>query len=94
MSHKSSFEVCHILVEANYEAEDLIRKLNEGEDFSALARKYSKCSSSNGGGYLGVIRIGQSDPEFEEASLELMPNEISTRAVRTRFGYHLIKRIR
>lgn len=94
MNRSSTFEVYHILVEANYEAEDLIRKLQEGEDFSALARRYSKCSSSVRGGHLGIIKVGQSDSDFEDASLQLTPNEISKKPVRTRFGYHLIKRIR
>jgi peptidyl-prolyl cis-trans isomerase C len=94
MSNKITFEVCHILVDAGYEAQDLLRKLQAGEDFSVLARKYSKCSSSVRGGELGLLKSGQSDPDFEEASLALKPGQTSSAALRTRFGYHLIKRIR
>ncbi len=88
-----SYHVYHILVKAQYEAEDLLKKLKEGADFSELAKKFSTCTSAARGGDLGTLRGGQADEDFEEAALKLKFNEISSKPVRTKFGYHLLKRI-
>lgn len=88
-----TYHVAHILVAQKYEAEDLLRKLKEGKDFAELARKYSSCPSASIGGDLGVLPLGKTVEDFEDASLALKPGEISTAPVRTKFGYHLIKRI-
>jgi len=84
--------VSHILVENRYEAEDLIKKLAEGESFEALARRFSKCPSSKMGGDLGPVDSRRLDNTFAEAAEILKPGEVSP-IVRTRFGYHLIKKI-
>lgn len=89
-----SYRAAHILVSAKHEAEDILRKLNaKPEEFEALARKYSSCSSAPNGGDLGEVKTGKADPDFEEAALKLKMGEISKQPVRTRFGYHLIKRL-
>lgn len=86
-----TFSAKHILVAHEYEAEDLIKKLDEGVSFEDLAQKYSKCPSSQEGGDLGSFTKGRMVPEFEEAVVALQPGEVS-KPVRTAFGYHLILR--
>ncbi len=88
-----TYHVAHILVAQKYEAEDLLRKLKEGKDFAELARKYSSCPSASNGGDLGVLQLGKTVEDFEDASLALKAGEVSKAPVRTKFGYHLIKRI-
>lgn len=88
-----TYKVLHILTKERYEAEDLLKKLAEGKDFSELARKFSLCRSSYQGGDLGIIKSGQADSAFEEAALELQPGQTTKKPIRTRFGFHLIKRI-
>lgn len=88
-----SYRAAHILVQAKYEAEDILLKLKNGISFEDLARKYSSCPSSPQGGDLGELKIGRADSDFEEAALALKINEITKSPVRTRFGYHLIKRL-
>lgn len=83
--------VKHILVEHKYEAEDLQKKLKGGAAFEDLAEKFSTCSSARRGGDLGEVEIRRLDPEFAEAAQDLKTGETSG-IVRTRFGYHLIKR--
>ncbi|HRO65992.1 MAG TPA: peptidylprolyl isomerase [Pseudobdellovibrionaceae bacterium] len=83
--------VSHILVDQKFEAEDLLRKLNEGASFEELARKHSKCPSAAQGGDLGVIDSRRLDEDFAEAAGLLKTGQISG-TVRTRFGYHLILR--
>lgn len=82
----------HILVEQQYEAEDLLRKIEAGESFEELAKKFSRCPSSRAGGDLGSFGRGRMVEAFEEAAFALEPGEVSS-PVRTRFGYHLIQRL-
>ena len=88
-----SYKAAHILVKAQFEAEDILRKLKEGSSFEDIARKFSSCRSAPNGGELGEIKMGKAAEEFEEAALKLKPGEISQKPVRTSFGYHLIKRL-
>jgi peptidyl-prolyl cis-trans isomerase C len=81
----------HILVEQEYEAKDLLKKLEEGKTFVELAQSFSKCPSSKRGGDLGEFGRGRMVPSFEEAAFALKVNEVSE-PVRTQFGYHLIQR--
>ncbi|WII72071.1 peptidylprolyl isomerase [Bdellovibrio sp. 22V] len=82
----------HILVQHQYEAEDILRALKDGKSFEELARQFSKCPSSKAGGDLGVFSEGRMDETFEEAAFALKVGEITSKPVRTKFGYHLIKR--
>ncbi|MBA2403689.1 MAG: peptidylprolyl isomerase [Bdellovibrionales bacterium] len=82
----------HILVDHEYEAKDLLKKLSEGKTFEELARDFSNCGSAANGGDLGEFSIGMMVPEFEKALLQLKENEVSG-IVKTQFGFHLIKRL-
>lgn len=81
----------HILVEQEFEAMDLLKKIEEGSKFEDLAQKFSKCPSRARGGDLGEFGKGRMVPSFEEAAFALSVNEVS-KPVRTQFGYHLIQR--
>jgi peptidyl-prolyl cis-trans isomerase C len=81
----------HILVENQYEAEDLLRKFNAGTPFEELAQKFSRCPSSKQGGDLGSFTRGRMVEEFSTAAFALGVGEVSP-PVRTQFGYHLIQR--
>ncbi len=83
----------HILVQHDYEAKDLQRKLDEGTSFEELAKKFSKCPSSSQGGDLGTFGRGQMVQAFEDAVFSLKAGEVSE-PVRTQFGYHLIQRVK
>ena len=86
-----TLHVSHILVTYQYEAEDLLKKVKEGVAFEDLAQRYSQCPSRQRGGDLGPIDSRRLDPDFAEAAEGLKVGEISP-IVRTRFGYHLIRR--
>ncbi len=81
----------HILVQHEYEAQDLLKKLSEGKTFQELAKSFSKCPSGKSGGDLGEFGRGQMVKSFEEAAFNLEVDQISA-PVRTQFGYHLIQR--
>lgn len=72
-------------------AQEIRTRLDQGEDFAALAREYSDDSgTANRGGDLGFTARGSFDPEFEDALFGLERGEVSD-PVRTSYGYHLIK---
>lgn len=82
----------HILVNQEFEIQDIIKKLKEGKTFEELARDFSECPSGKDGGDLGEFGRGMMVPSFEKVAFALMPGEVSG-PVRTQFGFHLIKRI-
>jgi len=82
----------HILVDQEYEAKDLLAKIEKGENtFEELAQKFSKCPSGKSGGSLGEFGKGQMVAPFEEATYSLDVGKVSA-PVKTQFGYHLILR--
>lgn len=87
----SQIQASHILVKHQHEAEDLLKKLAQGDEFADLAKKFSSCPSSRAGGDLGSFGRGQMVPAFEEAAFGLAVGDVSE-PVRTQFGYHLIHR--
>jgi peptidyl-prolyl cis-trans isomerase SurA len=69
----------------------LRERIENGEDFAALARANSDdTASAANGGDLGWSSPGQMVPEFEKAMDALKPNQLS-QPVRTPFGLHLIQ---
>jgi peptidyl-prolyl cis-trans isomerase SurA len=65
-------------------------RLDQGEDFAALATELSDCPSSARGGDLGFFGRGMMVKPFEDAAFALEVGEISD-VVRTQYGFHLIK---
>lgn len=72
---------------------DLRERSLAGEDFAALASKYSDdFGSARIGGDLGWAKRGKFVPEFEAAAYNLEPMEFSE-IVESDFGFHLIQLI-
>ena len=81
----------HILVDQEFEAKDIEKKLAEGKTFEELAKSFSKCPSRAKGGDLGEFGRGRMVKSFEDAAFALEIDQVSA-PVRTQFGYHLIQR--
>jgi len=88
---EGEIRAAHILLNTSEEAEQILEKINEGEDFKELAKQYSVGPSAVNGGELGFFGEGVMVKEFEEAALALKEGEISD-IVQTQYGYHIIKR--
>ena len=86
-----SIRASHILVKKFQQAELILEEVKSGGDFKALAKKHSECPSGKKGGDLGKFGRGQMVKEFEKAAFVLNKGEISG-LVKTKFGYHIIKR--
>ena len=78
--------------EAKKLAEEILGKLNSGEDFAEMARTHSNGPSAPDGGHLGKFSQGAMVPAFDQAAFALKAGEISE-VVETPFGFHIIKRI-
>ncbi|MFQ5840909.1 MAG: peptidylprolyl isomerase [Thermodesulfobacteriota bacterium] len=80
-----------LLVEAlRHKGETILGRLRLGEDFQELARLYSDDASAKNGGDLGFFKRGELLPEFERATFNLKPGQVSG-LVRTKIGFHIIK---
>ncbi len=67
------------------------KKLKEGTPFQALAKEFSTCPSKGKGGDLGWFGPGQMVREFED-SVKKMANGRVSKPVKTKFGFHIIKK--
>jgi len=73
-------------------AEGILAQLKAGGDFAKLAKANSDdTSNKDNGGDLGAFGKGMMVLPFEEAAWKLKEGELSG-PVKTRFGYHIIKR--
>ena len=97
--------VSHILVKSESENEDEFlvakKKIDElkvrsdnGEEFEMLARQHSDDNSSaSKGGQLTWFGTGQMVIEFEDAAFSLKADGDISEPIRTKYGWHLIKRV-
>ncbi len=72
-------------------AKDIIKKLNKGEDFAKLAKKYSDDEGSAAkGGDLDYFTPETMVTEFSDAAIALKVDEYTKEPVKTQYGYHII----
>lgn len=93
-SYEPKTTVAHILVAKKSTAQDVIKKLQSGEDFSKLAKEYSTdtASKSKGGKLTAFDNTDTSlDSTFKKAAFALKQGEYTKEPVKTSYGYHVIK---
>jgi peptidyl-prolyl cis-trans isomerase D len=77
--------------EARKKAEDVLKQLKAGGNFSELAKKYSEDpGSGKNGGSLGWIGRGRTVPEFEQTAFSLGKGATSG-LVQSSYGFHIIR---
>ena len=88
---KEEIRARHILVKTEAEADAIIKELTGGADFAKLAAEKSIGPSKTRGGDLDYFSKGQMVPPFEEAAFALSKGEFTKSAVKSPFGWHVIK---
>lgn len=88
---KDQVRARHILVEKEKKAKDLIDQLDNGADFTKLAKEHSTGPSGKKGGDLGYFGKDKMVEPFTKAAFDLEPGEYTSSPVKTQFGWHVIK---
>lgn len=86
----SQARASHILVKTEEQANQILKRLADGEAFDKVARRFSSCPSGKNGGDLGWFGKGMMVPEFEKIAFEEEVGKV-VGPVKTQFGYHVIK---
>ena len=80
----------HILVNSEGACEDLKKEIENGADFTEIAKQHSQCPSGQKGGDLGEFDKGRMVKEFDDV---VFVEEVGKThgPIKTQFGYHLIE---
>lgn len=75
-------------------AKDIIKKLNDGQDFEKMAKKYSTDkATAKDGGNLGYVSSDDMDANFMDALKKLEKGKYTSEPVKSQYGYHIIYKI-
>jgi peptidyl-prolyl cis-trans isomerase C len=100
---KEKVKVRHILVQvekgsdqskqdaARQKAENILKKIQAGQDFATLAEEQSDClRSKKQGGELDFVERGFMPPEFDEIAFSI-EKEKTSEVIKTKYGYHILQ---
>ncbi|HKV04194.1 MAG TPA: peptidylprolyl isomerase [Candidatus Acidoferrales bacterium] len=71
-------------------ADDLRNRVEKGEDFVAIAKRYSEGSTAHDGGNLGVYERGQLSKQLEDAAFTMEKGQV-TDVIQTKTGFEILK---
>jgi len=89
---QQEFKARHILLDSEEAANNVIKELADGADFTELAKSKSTGPSASQGGDLGWFDSTQMVKPFADAVIAMKNGEYSTTPVKTQFGWHVILR--
>jgi peptidyl-prolyl cis-trans isomerase C len=87
------YKAKHILISEEDDIEYIKEQIDLGKTFEDMAKEFSECDTASDGGDLGTFSSGTMVAEFEKALYFMKPGEIKY-GVRTKFGYHIIHRLK
>lgn len=102
---RGEMDVAHLLIRVKSdnsnekEAHDKIlalhKTITDGATFEEAARKNSEDkATADRGGFIGVLNINQFERSFEDAAYALAKDGDISEPIRTRLGWHIVKRIK
>jgi len=71
-------------------AEGLLKRVQDGEDFGQLAKRFSDGSTAQQGGFLGVYKRGELSKELEDKVFAMKKNEL-TGVIDTKQGFLILQ---
>jgi tetratricopeptide (TPR) repeat protein len=84
----------HILVNTKEEADELLLKIRNGENFAVLADQHSiDAGTASRGGEFGYVQKGDLQPQLEDEILKLEKEQISE-VIETELGFHIFQRLK
>lgn len=96
----TQYKTRHILISPNelrdeaaaeQQAQELYKRLNNGDDFALIAREYSDDPGSGAqGGELGWVNVGDMVPSFNDTMLHTPIGQISA-PFKSQFGWHILQ---
>lgn len=91
-TNKPGATLYHILVKTKKQAQEIKDRIDKGEKFADLAKKYGTDGTKDKGGELGYYAYDTTelDSDFMAAAKKLKEGEVSG-PVHTQFGWHIIK---
>lgn len=92
--YSTTVKIAHILLSTEQEAREVLKRLEEGEDFAKLAKEKSlDPSSAQQGGVLGYKKKGdlKALPALEEAAFALKKKGELSGLVKSEYGFHIVK---
>ena len=90
----AEYPAAHSLVKDEAAANDVLAQLAQGAKFEDVAKKASQdAGSKEQGGELSWFTPDKMVPEFSKAVAAMKKGEVSKEAVKSQFGYHIIKLI-
>src|SRR5215467_1053071 len=66
-----------ISVRTEVEAANVLREIQSGQSFEAMAKAHSTDASGKDDGFLGLFRLVDLKPDLQRAVMDLMPGQIS-----------------
>ncbi len=71
-------------------AETALKRVQDGEDFGEIAKRYSDSSTKDQGGYLGIYKRGELSKELEDKVFAMKRNQL-TEILETKQGYLILQ---
>jgi peptidyl-prolyl cis-trans isomerase SurA len=78
------------LPELKKKAEDLLKRIKDGEDFATLAKRFSEGSTAQQGGFLGVYKRGELSKQLEDQVFAMKKNQL-TDVIETKQGFLILQ---
>jgi peptidyl-prolyl cis-trans isomerase SurA len=72
------------------EAQSILERARNGEDFTELAKRYSRAPEASEGGVLGYFKHKELMPELEEVGFKLKIGEVGD-LIATPLGFHILR---
>jgi len=71
-------------------ADTALKRIQDGEDFAEIAKRYSDGATAKQGGYLGIYKRGELSKELEDTVFKMKRNDL-TEVMETKQGFLIIQ---